>query len=160
RAYMRYLVPAMARLFTQGGGSRLLWQYYWDTIDACVPTQAVVDCLRECGFDEVRSRLQLGLFCEYTARKGMKGQGCSLEAPFSRFASPFRLHPLSLCSLLRVLLDHRDDAGIAVVHGLLGGGDAFLIAHGRVGALLQKQFGDFRFVAVGGVPERGTSIVV
>jgi demethylmenaquinone methyltransferase / 2-methoxy-6-polyprenyl-1,4-benzoquinol methylase len=70
RAYMRYVVPAFARLAsTNGGSSRLLWQYYWDTIDACVPPEAVVACLRECGFSDVRAKRLLGVFCEYTGGK-------------------------------------------------------------------------------------------
>jgi demethylmenaquinone methyltransferase/2-methoxy-6-polyprenyl-1,4-benzoquinol methylase len=70
RAYLRYAVPAFARVATSGGGSRLLWQYYWDTIDACVPRASVLACLRDCGFNDVRSKLVLGMFCEYTATRG------------------------------------------------------------------------------------------
>lgn len=70
RAYMRYVVPAFARMASvNGGSSRLLWQYYWDTIDACVPPEQVVACLRECGFRDVRPKVLLGMFCEYTGRK-------------------------------------------------------------------------------------------
>ncbi|WP_428939665.1 class I SAM-dependent methyltransferase [Fontivita pretiosa] len=69
RAYLRHIVPAMARFASHGGDSALLWKYYWDTIDSCIPPQTVVECLRSCGFANVRHRMELGMFAEYTATR-------------------------------------------------------------------------------------------
>ena len=69
KAYMRLLVPAITRLTTNRGDSQLLWQYYWDTIEMCVPAETVISSLERAGFADVRHHLELGMFSEYTARK-------------------------------------------------------------------------------------------
>ncbi|HWP40385.1 MAG TPA: class I SAM-dependent methyltransferase [Tepidisphaeraceae bacterium] len=69
RTYLRHVVPAMARFASRGGDSALLWKYYWDTIDACIPPQLVAECLRSCGFGQVAYRMELGMFAEYTATR-------------------------------------------------------------------------------------------
>ena len=71
RAYMRYVVPALSRLTTRGGDSRLLWQYYWDTIEACVPCETVIKCLHNCGLINVSHQIKHGIFSEYTAMRPM-----------------------------------------------------------------------------------------
>jgi demethylmenaquinone methyltransferase/2-methoxy-6-polyprenyl-1,4-benzoquinol methylase len=45
----------------------LLWEYYWDTIEACVSPQKVIRALQEANFIQVRQKVQLGIFTEYTA---------------------------------------------------------------------------------------------
>ena len=46
-----------------------MWRYYWDTIEACVPPEAVLEALRRAGFRRVRRYVELGIFSEYTAFK-------------------------------------------------------------------------------------------
>src|SRR5262249_30606237 len=69
RAYMRTLGPLVARLVARQRGTSLLWRYYWDTIQACVPPEAVMQALRAAGFTQVKREVQLGIFSEYTAVK-------------------------------------------------------------------------------------------
>jgi demethylmenaquinone methyltransferase/2-methoxy-6-polyprenyl-1,4-benzoquinol methylase len=69
KAYMRWIVPAVTRLTTRNADTQLLWQYYWDTIEACVPADTVTAALTTAGFAEVTHRCELGLFSEYVARK-------------------------------------------------------------------------------------------
>jgi demethylmenaquinone methyltransferase/2-methoxy-6-polyprenyl-1,4-benzoquinol methylase len=69
KAYMRWVIPAITRLATRHADSQLLWQYYWDTIEACVPAQTVTAALTAAGFETVSHRSELGLFSEYFARK-------------------------------------------------------------------------------------------
>jgi demethylmenaquinone methyltransferase/2-methoxy-6-polyprenyl-1,4-benzoquinol methylase len=69
KAYMRGIVPALTRLTTRHADSQLLWEYYWDTIEQCVPVATVTAALEAAGFDQVRHHLELGMFSEYTARK-------------------------------------------------------------------------------------------
>lgn len=69
RAYMRGLVPVVAAVFGRRRESAELWRYYWDTIEACVPPQRVLDLLRDAGFDEPRRYVEVGVFSEYTARR-------------------------------------------------------------------------------------------
>jgi demethylmenaquinone methyltransferase/2-methoxy-6-polyprenyl-1,4-benzoquinol methylase len=69
KAYMRWIVPAVTRLATRHADSQLLWQYYWDTIEACVPAEIVTAALSAAGFEDISHRCELGLFSEYFARK-------------------------------------------------------------------------------------------
>ena len=69
KAYMRTFVPLAARLLARRRDTPLLWRYYWDTIDACVPPQAVLAALRRAGFADASRYVELGIFSEYTATK-------------------------------------------------------------------------------------------
>lgn len=69
KAYMRGVVPLIARLVGRQRDSTELWRYYWDTIEACIAPEQVMQALRAAGFAEVRRHVELGIFSEYTARK-------------------------------------------------------------------------------------------
>jgi demethylmenaquinone methyltransferase/2-methoxy-6-polyprenyl-1,4-benzoquinol methylase len=69
RAYMRRVVPSLTRITTSRQTSQLLWQYYWDTIEACLSPQTVIRAIQEADFINVQQRMQLGIFSEYTADK-------------------------------------------------------------------------------------------
>jgi demethylmenaquinone methyltransferase/2-methoxy-6-polyprenyl-1,4-benzoquinol methylase len=69
RQYMRRVVPALARLTGRRAESPMLWEYFWDTIAACVPPERVTAALSEAGFVDVAVRKELGIFSQYTARK-------------------------------------------------------------------------------------------
>jgi len=69
KAYMRGVVPALARLVAGRRHTPELWRYYWDTIDACIPPEQVMAALSQAGFTDVRRHVELGVFSEYTATK-------------------------------------------------------------------------------------------
>lgn len=69
KGYMRGVVPVVARLLARQRATPELWRFYWDTIEACVPPQAVMQALRAAGFEDVRRHVELGVFSEYTARR-------------------------------------------------------------------------------------------
>ena len=50
-------------------GAKDLMQFYWDTIEACVPPEAVLAALRRGGFEAPKRAVVLGLFSEYVANK-------------------------------------------------------------------------------------------
>jgi demethylmenaquinone methyltransferase/2-methoxy-6-polyprenyl-1,4-benzoquinol methylase len=66
---MRVLVPLISRLTSRSARSPLLWEYYWDTIEACVPPERVLAAMQAAGFANVRRHVAFGLFSEYTATK-------------------------------------------------------------------------------------------
>jgi demethylmenaquinone methyltransferase/2-methoxy-6-polyprenyl-1,4-benzoquinol methylase len=66
---MRGIVPALARLVARHSDMPKLMRYYWDTIEACVPPQAVIDGICAAGFVDVSRHVELGIFSEYRARK-------------------------------------------------------------------------------------------
>jgi demethylmenaquinone methyltransferase/2-methoxy-6-polyprenyl-1,4-benzoquinol methylase len=69
RAHMRCVVPLLTRITTGRAASQMLWKYYWDTIEACLPPETLIDALTSAGFIESRRELWVGIFSEYTARK-------------------------------------------------------------------------------------------
>ena len=69
RFYMRHVVPAMARAFGRSRDMPELMRYLWDSIEACVPPQQVVEALHASGFVSVDRHVELGIFSEYVAIK-------------------------------------------------------------------------------------------
>lgn len=69
KAYMRVLVPVIARCVSRHSDTSRLWRYYWDTIEACIAPPEVMAALQRAGFADVQRHVELGIFSEYTARK-------------------------------------------------------------------------------------------
>jgi demethylmenaquinone methyltransferase/2-methoxy-6-polyprenyl-1,4-benzoquinol methylase len=69
KAYMRAVVPLIARVVSRQRDTAQLWRYYWDTIEACIPPAAILAALQSAGFDDVRRHVELGIFSEYTGIK-------------------------------------------------------------------------------------------
>ena len=67
KLYLRTLVPLVARLGRGGKASRELMEYYWDTIEMCVPPQIIMDGLEAAGFSRVERLVANGILSEYTA---------------------------------------------------------------------------------------------
>jgi len=68
KAYMRILAGVVCRFSRLSARTPELWDYYWDTIEKCVPPEAVLECMRRAGFTDVRRGVQLGIFSEYVGR--------------------------------------------------------------------------------------------
>ena len=69
RFYMKAVVPSLSRFTAGPQRQRLLWEYYWDTINACVPPAALREAMEAAGFADVKRHAELGIFSEYTGRK-------------------------------------------------------------------------------------------
>jgi demethylmenaquinone methyltransferase/2-methoxy-6-polyprenyl-1,4-benzoquinol methylase len=69
RIYFGRIYPALTRLFTRSRDARDMMRYYWETMEACVPPETVLQALRGAGFTEVKRIKMLGLFSEYSAVK-------------------------------------------------------------------------------------------
>ena len=69
KAYIRGFVPFLARLAGSRGSAVRLYEYFWDTIDACVSPERVLAALRRAGFSDVERFVEIGIFSEYTGRK-------------------------------------------------------------------------------------------
>ena len=67
RTYFRDVLPRLTRLVTGSRDAHEMMSYYWETIDACVPPDAIVAALHAAGFDAVQRRTELGLFSAFTA---------------------------------------------------------------------------------------------
>jgi len=69
KGYLGGVVPALAKLTSSRADTPLMWSYYWDTIEQCVPPAGVLHTLRECGFADESRHVELGIFSEYRACK-------------------------------------------------------------------------------------------
>jgi len=69
KAYMRGVVPLLARLISRKPSTPMLWRYYWDTIEACAAPEAVMHTLSGVGLHDVHREVALGIFSEYGARR-------------------------------------------------------------------------------------------
>lgn len=69
KTYFRNVVPTLARLLAKSNDTALLWQYYWDTIEACAAPEEVMRTLESAGFSNVDRHVELGIFSEYRADK-------------------------------------------------------------------------------------------
>ena len=66
KLYLGSVVPRLARL-RGGPNARALMEYYWETIERCVPPEVILDALAAAGFTEVARRVEKGILSEYTA---------------------------------------------------------------------------------------------
>jgi demethylmenaquinone methyltransferase/2-methoxy-6-polyprenyl-1,4-benzoquinol methylase len=69
RLYFRDIYPALTRLFTGSRAARDMMRYYWETMEAVVPPESILEVLRSTGFTEVKRNVVGGVCSEYTARK-------------------------------------------------------------------------------------------
>lgn len=61
------VVPALARLGRRGAEARELMEYFWETIDRCVPPERILAALEEAGFSTVERAVDLAVFSSYRA---------------------------------------------------------------------------------------------
>jgi demethylmenaquinone methyltransferase/2-methoxy-6-polyprenyl-1,4-benzoquinol methylase len=69
RLYFRQVLPAIMWVSTRSAHATMLTRYYWDTINSCVPPEAILDVLRRSGFVDVERRVFGGFLSEYVAVK-------------------------------------------------------------------------------------------
>lgn len=67
KLYLRRLVPLVARFGHGGRASRELMEYYWDTIEKCVPPAVILAALAGAGFQRAERHVEMRIFSEYTA---------------------------------------------------------------------------------------------
>lgn len=67
KLYLGRLVPLVARFGHGGRASRELMEYYWDTIENCVPPAVILEALAGAGFRSAERHVEMKIFSEYTA---------------------------------------------------------------------------------------------
>ena len=64
------VIPGMTLLSTRSRGAKELMDYYWDTVEQCVPPETILQAMQEAGFETPKFQVVVpGAFCEYTGRK-------------------------------------------------------------------------------------------
>lgn len=69
KAYLRGVVPVLARAVGRSRDTPRLMRYYWDTIEACASPARVLATLAHAGFADCARHVELGAFSEYRAVK-------------------------------------------------------------------------------------------
>lgn len=69
RLHLGVIAPALARLFGRTKETGTLYDYYWATIEACVPPATILAALEAAGFSEITRHVEVGVFSEYCAVK-------------------------------------------------------------------------------------------
>lgn len=67
--YFRGALPMLSRIIGTSAQTRLLWRYYWQTIDACVEPAVVLRSLSDAGFTDATRRVQFGTFSTFVATR-------------------------------------------------------------------------------------------
>lgn len=67
KAYFKYTLPFLTRVFTGSKPASYLMSYYWETMETMTPPETVIRALEKAGFSTVTRRLNLGVFSEYEA---------------------------------------------------------------------------------------------
>jgi demethylmenaquinone methyltransferase/2-methoxy-6-polyprenyl-1,4-benzoquinol methylase len=65
RFYLRTVVPTVARIGTRAAAASRMMDYFWDTIETCVPPDVILDALRDTGFPNATRRVTGGVLSEY-----------------------------------------------------------------------------------------------
>jgi demethylmenaquinone methyltransferase / 2-methoxy-6-polyprenyl-1,4-benzoquinol methylase len=66
--YLGHIAPLVCRL-TMGGRTKALMEYYWETIENCVPPQTILAAMAQAGFADLRCDVDLDMFRSYVGRK-------------------------------------------------------------------------------------------
>ena len=69
RFYLHTIAPLLARLGPGGSDTRKLMEYFWDTIDSCIPPASILAALAGSGFNSPRQDVMYRVFSEYVATK-------------------------------------------------------------------------------------------
>ncbi|HYC54190.1 MAG TPA: class I SAM-dependent methyltransferase [Candidatus Binatia bacterium] len=63
------VIPGMTLLYTGSHDAKLLMDFYWDTVEKCLPPEQIVQVMRDVGFDARYKVVMPGAFCEYIGKK-------------------------------------------------------------------------------------------
>ena len=69
RFYLRTVVPTVTRIGTRAAAASRMMDYFWDTIETCVPPDVILGVLRETGFPNATRRVTGGILSEYLGEK-------------------------------------------------------------------------------------------
>jgi demethylmenaquinone methyltransferase/2-methoxy-6-polyprenyl-1,4-benzoquinol methylase len=69
RLYLRNVVPMAARMGTGAVAARRMMDYFWDTVENCVPPEVILEALAASGFAEATRKVTGGVLSEYRATR-------------------------------------------------------------------------------------------
>jgi len=69
RLFLRNLVPFVARVGTRAAEARRMMDYFWDTIENCVPPDVILGALQDAGFPDASRSVKYGVLSAYVGQK-------------------------------------------------------------------------------------------
>ncbi len=69
RLYLRGIVPKIAGLLRRDRKARQLMEYYWDTIEACVPPEAILAAIQHAGLRDATRKVTGAILSDYVASR-------------------------------------------------------------------------------------------
>ena len=72
RFYLRTVVPTVTRIGTRAVAASRMMDYFWDTIETCVPPDVILKALRESGFPTARRKVTGGVLSEFLGEKPLE----------------------------------------------------------------------------------------
>jgi demethylmenaquinone methyltransferase/2-methoxy-6-polyprenyl-1,4-benzoquinol methylase len=69
RLYLSTVVPGIARIGTRAAAASRMMEYFWDTIETCVPPDVILGALKDAGFSNATRRVTGGVLSEYRGEK-------------------------------------------------------------------------------------------
>jgi demethylmenaquinone methyltransferase/2-methoxy-6-polyprenyl-1,4-benzoquinol methylase len=69
RLYLRTIVPAVTRMGTGAAAASRMMDYFWDTIETCVPPDVILGALQDAGFPNAKRSVTGGVLSEYFGQK-------------------------------------------------------------------------------------------
>ncbi len=69
RLYLGVVVPRAAVFSVGRANARRMMEYFWDTIEHCVPPETILAAIRDSGFADARRKVSGGILSEYLARR-------------------------------------------------------------------------------------------
>jgi len=69
RLFLRNLIPIAARMGPGALAARRMMDYFWDTIENCVPPEVILKALAASGFAEASRKVTGGVLSEYLATR-------------------------------------------------------------------------------------------
>ncbi|MBL1293239.1 MAG: class I SAM-dependent methyltransferase [Thiotrichales bacterium] len=69
KLYLKRVIPTITLVFLGSAKAQRLMQYYWETIENCVPPKTILSPMELTGLSTVNRYVEQGIFSEYTGIK-------------------------------------------------------------------------------------------
>jgi demethylmenaquinone methyltransferase/2-methoxy-6-polyprenyl-1,4-benzoquinol methylase len=69
RLYLRTVIPGVVRLGTGSQAAGRMMDYFWETVESCVPPELILDAFRQSGFTDATRKVTGGVLSAYLATK-------------------------------------------------------------------------------------------
>lgn len=67
--YLKYYVPLVALLLCRNRSAPRMMRYFWDSIDACVEREVILERMADAGFHACRNDCELGIFSAFSGTR-------------------------------------------------------------------------------------------